>query len=243
MIRSIILKFFNFFGLKISKISFNSSSEKRLNYLFIKHGIDTVFDVGANEGQFALELIRAGFKGRIVSFEPISFVYNRLFERSKSFDNWLIPERCAIGEKDEIVTINISDSSASSSIKKMTTKHTDAAPNTHCNNTEKTKVKPLDSFSHYLSSNSPNLFLKIDTQGFELQVLKGAKSILDKTKIVQLELSLVELYEGQELYDKLISYMSEKGFDVWFLDPAFIDPRNGRLLQVDAIFLNRKLCS
>jgi hypothetical protein len=81
-----------------------------------------------------------------------------------------------------------------------------------------------------------NLFLKIDVQGFEPQVLEGAARLLDRTQGVQLELSLAPLYEGQTLFLPLVDWLAKKGFELWALIPGFIDNKTGRMLQVDGIF-------
>jgi len=79
-------------------------------------------------------------------------------------------------------------------------------------------------------------FIKIDTQGYEAQVLRGAECLLQKAAGLQVELSLVPLYAGQVLYDELISQVKSKGFELWGLTPVFIDAQSGRLLQADATF-------
>lgn len=240
MFKRAVKEFFLIFGIKLRKISIDSSPELRLQYLMNQFKIDTIYDIGANYGQFAIGMIKSGFSGRIISFEPISFVYDELRKNSSKHDNWFVAERCALGEKECITQINISDSSASSSILQMTSKHSDAAPYTKCSSMEEISIKRLDDVVKGMCQ-SESIFLKIDTQGFELPVLKGAEQVIQKTKILQLELSLVELYSGQELYQTVIDYLDKKGFELWFLDPAFIDPRNGRLLQMDALFINRNL--
>lgn len=78
--------------------------------------------------------------------------------------------------------------------------------------------------------------MKIDTQGFEWQVLDGARTTLPKFQRVLLELSLVPLYEGQHLWQEMIGRLEQEGFTLWALQPGFIDPINGRTMQVDGIF-------
>jgi hypothetical protein len=80
------------------------------------------------------------------------------------------------------------------------------------------------------------LFLKIDTQGYEDRVLRGAVELLPRAVGLQLEMSLVSLYEGQRRFDEMYVELVGKGFELWSMSPAFVDPRSGRLLQVDATF-------
>jgi hypothetical protein len=78
-------------------------------------------------------------------------------------------------------------------------------------------------------------FLKIDTQGYEDKVLDGAPETLAKVCRVQLELSFVPLYDGQQLFDPLMERLRALGFRVWGIRPGFCDPASGRMLQVDAV--------
>ena len=78
--------------------------------------------------------------------------------------------------------------------------------------------------------------MKIDTQGYEDRVLKGATELLNRTTGVQLELSLIPLYKGQLLYDEIIKKLEAIGFELWSINPVFTEPVTGRLLQVDATF-------
>ena len=78
----------------------------------------------------------------------------------------------------------------------------------------------------------------MDTQGYEEQVLAGVARNLSKITAIQLELSLVELYDGEVLYDALIKHLNEAGFKLWNLLPGFRNSKSGQLLQVDGFFLN-----
>ena len=101
---------------------------------------------------------------------------------------------------------------------------------------EKVDLITLDSVAETYLKNINNPFLKIDTQGFEWQVLNGASSTLPKLKGITCELSLVTLYEGQHLWKDIISRLELEGFTLWAIQRGFTDPRDGRTLQMDAIF-------
>ena len=93
---------------------------------------------------------------------------------------------------------------------------------------------------HFISKTKrqvPNIFLKIDTQGYEENVIIGAKDLINDLKVIQMELSLIELYQGQKLLIEMLEVMRDKGFTLWNLDPAFINPVNGQMLQLDAVFV------
>jgi hypothetical protein len=88
--------------------------------------------------------------------------------------------------------------------------------------------------------NLQNAYMKIDTQGFEKNVIEGAKESLKDIKGLQLELSMVELYQGETLVTDMINYIEDKGFTLYSLEPGFYDTKSGQLLQVDGIFYRQK---
>ena len=81
--------------------------------------------------------------------------------------------------------------------------------------------------------------LKIDVQGFEKNVLDGAKETLPYVSVIQVEMSLVPLYENQMLFFEMIHYLDDKGFTLFSLENGFSNPRTGRLLQTDGIFVKK----
>jgi len=202
---------------------------------FDAFGIDLVFDVGANAGQFASEIRDSGFKGRIVSFEPLSSAHRQLTVAAASDPLWSVHERCAIGDRDGSVVLNIAGNSVSSSILDMAAAHAAAAPGSVYVGQEEAVLAKLDSVAHTYLGSARRPFLKIDTQGFEWQVLTGAERTLPSINGVLCELSLVVLYEGQHLWREMIERLEAAGFILWGLQPGFMDQR-GRNLQCDAIF-------
>jgi FkbM family methyltransferase len=237
IIQSAVKKIVKSFGFNIERRSIAQSYDLRLLKILNDFKINLVYDVGANHGQFAMELISNNFLGKIVSFEPVSSSHDVLLSNSNKFKNWVVEERCALGERNLKTQINISASSASSSILKMTTTHLDAAPYTVNVSSENVIILKMDNFYDKYECESSCLFIKIDTQGFEHHVLKGGLKSLKIAKVLQLELSIVELYEGQTLMLEMIRYLENLGFKLWGLDPAFVDVKTGQMLQIDAIFI------
>ena len=88
----------------------------------------------------------------------------------------------------------------------------------------------------YINMSDSSMFVKIDTQGYEREVINGMKGILSHVKGIQVELSLLPLYEGQLLYCEMIKLIESIGFDLYALLPNFVDERSGRTYQVDGIF-------
>jgi FkbM family methyltransferase len=199
-------------------------------------GIDVVLDVGANVGQYGASLRQGAYEGRIVSFEPLAAAHARLARRAQRDPLWTVHPRCAVGSAMGEVEINVAQNSVSSSIRPMLPAHYQAAPESQFVAAERVDLITLDSVFPRYRGASGNIWLKIDTQGFEKEVLDGAAVALPAIQAVQLELSLLPLYEGQSLWDYFLHRMEQEGYGVWALIPGFSDARTGRSLQMDVVF-------
>ena len=227
----------NHLGYDVHKI--NSSSDKSINlFKGLKTcKIDLILDVGANIGQFSRWVRNdVGYAGRIISFEPIAEAHKVLSEAASSDREWVIHKRCAIGDVDGEVSINISKNLVSSSILPITELHTDTDKSSAYIRAEKTPLFKLDTICQDIDIEGKKVLLKIDTQGFESQVLNGAKKTLSLVDGVIIELSPITLYEGQELWIEIIRKIEESGFRLWSISNGFTDNNTGQALQVDATF-------
>jgi FkbM family methyltransferase len=227
-------------GLELRRFHPVSSPAAQLRAMLAAHQVNLVLDVGANTGQFGNELRRhVGYRGRIVSFEAMRAAHDELSRRAAKDALWEVAQRAALGARSGTATMNVSDNSVSSSILPMLPSHAGAAPESRYSGTESVRLEPLDSLAvDYVKADSV-VFLKIDTQGYESEVLLGAPKTLSRAVGVQLELSLIPLYEGQKLMPEMIGHMEGSGFDLWGIAPTFAAPITGRMLQVDAIFFRR----
>jgi len=230
-----IRKSANAMGLDIKRHRPIVSAIDRLATMLRVNGVDIVFDIGANTGQFARSLRDAGYPGRIVSFEPLSAAHSALLRASDNDPDWQIAPRVAIGSSEGEVQFNIAANSVSSSILGMLESHIRAAPQSVFVGTERVPLSTLDkaAIGHLDSQSKP--FIKIDTQGYESNVLDGAKDILARAAGIHIELSFLPLYEGQELFGTLLSKLQAEGFSIWGIWPGFVDEGTGRMLQVDAV--------
>jgi FkbM family methyltransferase len=235
--KKLIKKTVNMFGLDLYRLSPTINSSYQLLAALNHAQADLVFDIGANIGQFAQELRSVGFSGEIVSFEP-SFSAHALLSKAAQADRkWQIHPRAAVGDLDGEIEINISGNSVSSSILPMLEAHSSAATGSVFVASERTPLIRLDSIAPMYLSAHARPFIKIDTQGFESQVLDGAAETLKRAQGVLLELSLLPLYEGQKLWLEMIQRMDDQGFTLWAIQRGFTHPLTGRSLQVDGIFL------
>ena len=235
--KNFLKRLFNTFGFEVHRLQPNLDYGSQIIAAMRKVDIDVLIDIGANIGQFSSEIRSKGYTGKIISFEPLTSAREILINKAAKDRNWIIHDRVAIGDQNGFVDINISKNSYSSSILPMLKTHLDASINSEYIGKEKTQIITLDSVAdNYLDKDS-NCFLKIDTQGYETQVLNGAPKILSKAKGVLCELSLVKLYDGQDLWRDMITRFEKEGYILWSLQRGFTDKKNGRTLQINGIFL------
>lgn len=177
--------------------------------------IDVVIDVGANSGQFGESLRADGYRGRIISFEPIAAEFEVLSRKAAKDGNWEV-HRCALGSAAGTATLNVSRLSVFSSIMGLSggaRLHDDRMAVDHV---EEVPVRTLDEVATGLTG---RILVKIDTQGYEKQVLEGGRRTHAKFEGIMLELPVIRVYEGQWRFHEAVQYM----FDLGFV-PAQIQP-------------------
>jgi len=223
-------------GYDFSRLNSTSHPLARRKALLKSYNIHLVIDIGANTGQFAEQMRHdIEYSGDIISFEPLSSEFELLKEKSDSDEKWKAIN-CAIGDVEEKSEINIAGNSYSSSILSMLESHEKSAPESKYVGHETIDVKTLDSIMNELSINEDNIYLKIDTQGFESKVIKGAEMSLNRIDTIQLEMSLIPLYKDELLFNELYTLLCSKGYTLVALEPGFSDSNSGQMLQIDGIF-------
>lgn len=232
----LINSFLQKFGFTVNR--YPNVDVRRRKYFLNQYKINKIFDVGANTGQYAMHMRKLGFKGEIISFEPLSKAFIKMQENAKDDIKWK-QNNYAIGDKNEKTIINISNNSYSSSISDILETHTKAAPDSFCIGTEKIEIKKLDSIFEKYYMQGDRLMLKIDTQGYEKKVIVGARNSLQKIVLIQLEMSLKPLYKDEMILSELISYLNKMNFELIGLENGFSHPETKHLLQVDGVFINR----
>lgn len=223
-------------GFDVARFEPQLHPQARRQELFELFGIDLVVDVGANVGQFG-EFLRSeiGYRGRIISFEPLSSAYKIVAEKASADAKWET-FNFALGDREHRAEINIAGNSYSSSLLPMGQKHIEAAPESGYVGRETIEVRTLDAMFGEIHRAAEHIFLKIDTQGFEDRVLAGGEDSLRLIDTVQLELSLVPVYEGAPLFEDLYSLMLSKGYRLSAMEEVFWHRETGQLLQIDGIF-------
>jgi FkbM family methyltransferase len=195
----------------------------------------SVVDVGANVGQFAVACAKI-FPGITVhSFEPLPNCLKQLKRNVLRLGGVLVYP-VALGAECGEVTMHVNSHSHSSSILALGERHRRAFPDAREIDDIKVRMSTLDVEMKSLSLEGPVL-LKLDVQGYELQVLEGAVETLRTVDYVLLEASLRPLYEGERTFMDVARTMQDRGFE--FLRPVgwLDDPNTGEMLQMDALFV------
>jgi FkbM family methyltransferase len=201
--------------------------------------VDLVIDVGANEGQYAQELRAFGYKGDIISLEPLAEQYRALAAAAKGDPKWRVIQSAAGAADEEADMFVAANGGASSSILPMLPLHEDNAPFARIVGQEHIHVRRLD---HLLASEveaAAHPFIKVDVQGFEGRVLDGAEGLLRRVVGLQVELQLFPLYEGAPTFAEMLDRFAGYGFELAGFEPAFTG-QDGRLLAADGIFIKRR---
>lgn len=229
----------NKMGVELKRYPDESSDLSRRLKIVNSYKIDLLLDVGANSGHYAQQMRSNGFDKKIISFEPLKSVFKQLELNSSKDPNWQV-ENYAVGNEDVTSYINVAANTFSSSLLNMLPTHLESAPESEFVSKEEIEIKKLDSIIHNFSSPESRVMLKIDTQGYEKKVLEGASDSLNNIYILQLEMSIIPLYQDEMIFTEMISYLDSLNYQLFSLENGFTDLRSGRLLQVDGVFVNRK---
>lgn len=212
------------------------SAELRLIAVLRALRINAVIDVGAGHGEFGTEIFLNGFDGDVLSIEPLASAHGDLLLAARAHPRWRVIEPCAAGCENGESVIHVTRRSGSSSLRKPLARHAQADRDSVGIRSETISVRRLDDMIRPLVGRNDRLFLKIDVQGVEDDVLEGASGIMPAVAGMQIELSAVELYEGQVLMPEMLARLARLGFDLWDMSPVYVEEATGRVLQYDGVF-------
>jgi len=204
------------------------------NYLRLLR-IDTVLDVGANSGQYAMNLRRGGYQGRIISFEPGREAFEALQKSARGDPLWIC-HKLALGDQDGELVLHIAESSDFSSFLPLTEWVLESDPNARSRTEERVPVTTLDAFWPTYNLGQSRVLLKLDTQGFERQILLGATRSLEQISALQLELSMSAIYVGQPRIEEMLPLLRTLGFELFAVYEGFRDGNTGQLVELDGLF-------
>jgi FkbM family methyltransferase len=203
---------------------------------FLRNQISFVVDIGANRGQFAI-IARTVFPmAKIISFEPLEEPA-QIFKKVFSSDPNVTLHTCAIGQEKTTATIHVTREDDSSSLLPITRLQSSMFPGAIEKETRQVTVLPLSQALGTVSI-PPDSLLKIDVQGFELDVLQGSEDILEKFSHLYIECSFIELYSGQALAHQIISWLEKRDFILSDIHNLYFG-KNGRAVQGDFLFTHK----
>jgi FkbM family methyltransferase len=208
------------------------------SYEWIKQmNIKSIIDVGANQGQFAIEIASHFPNTPIYSFEPISSVFE-LMKKNVTHLN-VKPYHLGVGEANEKSVINHTIyGNGTSSLLEMGENHYNNFAEYTNTVKEDIEIITLDSFLEK-EKLEKNIFLKIDVQGYEDKVLAGATKALQEIKVVQMETSFQEMYKDQQLFEYFHPLMLDMGFKMAGVMDVCYDKNNGMPLYCDTFYVRK----
>ncbi len=223
------------FGYQIVKRQDVHSLKEHLRYVFADQQVDCVIDVGAHRGDYGSFLRAAGYGGRIISFEPVERSYRELSRNCAGDATWTAV-RLALGSREETREIAVTDFSEFSSFRTFSAFGSEAfAAQSRVEHRERVDVRRLDAvLPQLLEVDTQRIFLKLDTQGWDIEVLEGASGCLDRIVALQLEVSARPIYEGVPSYLEALGYATSLGFHLTDAVPVVRDRRN-RVIEFDCV--------
>ncbi|MDQ0844817.1 FkbM family methyltransferase [Streptomyces sp. V1I6] len=213
-----------------------SWSGPQLVQLFQKFDVGLVIDAGAHAGGYGTMLRRSGYRGRIVSFEPLTGPRAELHRRAASDPAWTVLPY-ALGDHSGTTVMNVAgNAGASSSVLPMLDRHRAAAPHADYLSEQAAEIRRLDELWEQIVAPDEQVFLKMDVQGYEAHVLRGAGRYAGEVTGIQTETSFVPLYRDGLLFDEALALTQrELGLTLMSVVPGFTDPRTGQMLQCDLV--------
>jgi FkbM family methyltransferase len=204
--------------------------------VFEDFAIDLALDVGANTGQFAHDL-RALYKGDLISFEPASAAFNHLAKTASRDPHWKVCQ-FALGSRNSTQTMNVYHRSELNSFLKTNAYCTEHhGENAAITGQEVVSVRRLDDVLDEVAPDChrKRIFLKMDTQGYDLEVFKGLGNKLEHVVAIQSEVSLIPIYENMPHWTDSISFYERAGFGVAGLFPVTLDAC--RVIEYDCLMV------
>ena len=248
LIKELLKKLFLFLGLKITRrnsgllavtnqfvYQFEPTNQDKLKWIKSLN-INTVVDVGSHQGEFASELYQILPEANFYCFEPLRSNFIEL-QSNLNFPTFKL-FNLAIGDCPGNLEMYRNNFSPSSSILKCSELHKETFPFSAVEQLEKIEIKALDEIFKDIKLED-DILLKIDVQGYEDKVIRGAENFLGRVKVVIVETSFRELYEDQVLFTDIYELLSKRGFVYSGSLEELKSPSDGIPLQQDSLFIKR----
>ncbi len=226
----------------IKKHKINDTLDQHLTNVLSLENINLVVDVGANVGQYAKLIRLHGYAGRITSFEPLSQAFKSLREESNFDPNWFA-YNVALGADSRDVVMQRYAATEFSSVHSLNEfARTRFKWRTEIDGHEEVQMATLSEYWDQVTENmdSPRALLKLDTQGYDLEVLAGAADVLGDVYAIQAELSLKSIYDGAPRYLDALAEFERCGFEITGMYPVSRDKPSLAVVEYDCVMTRRK---
>jgi FkbM family methyltransferase len=213
--------------------AYRHSYRARRQRIIATEGVELAVDVGANDGRWVVDLRRGGYNGRVISFEPDSRAYRDLCVAAARDAEW-DHRQVAVGDGPSTLILNLSESALWNSFLPIAASTVEAEAKAQYIGIERVPVERLDD----LLSSKESLLVKVDVQGFERQVFEGAPETLAKALLVEVELTPVALYEGQDLMLQVMETLERNGLTLALVENVAGRP-DGRAMAFNGLFVRK----
>lgn len=210
---------------------------EHVSALLEQYRANVVLDVGSNRGQYAHRLRRSGYRGWIVSFEPVPSVFAKLQAASQRDKRWRVAP-VALGEHDGEADIHVAPGNLSSLLEPS-----DYGRSRYTKlrtlETQRIQVRRLEGLLPEVlpPAVEPRIFLKLDTQGYDLQVFAGLGAWQERLVGLQSEVALLRIYDGMPRLPEALATYENAGYEVSGLYPVSREASTARVLEYDCVMV------
>jgi FkbM family methyltransferase len=230
-------------GVTVTRYPPTGSLARHLRTLFQRLGTDCILDIGAHTGGYVRLLRRdVAFRGSIISFEPATASFLELSQAFEGDPKWR-GHRYALGRVPGSAALHVFAGGGNlNSFLSPSSYGVAWAPQSLSSLTEElVEVRTLaDVFDDVIGHlTNPRVHLKIDAQGFDLEVIEGTVPVLDRISSMQTEVSLKPIYDGQPVLEDVVPRLRELGFEVTGVFPVARDRDGLRLIETDCVLVRK----
>ncbi len=215
--------------------------EEQVSAILRELRINCVLDVGANVGQFGRTLRRGGYQGRIASFEPLEEFATKLRRRAEKDPDWQVHEY-ALGDEDTKAEINATPGASLSSLLPASEFGKEWSSKLEASVKQEITIRRLDGVLDEVLTGiaEPRVYLKLDTQGYDLLAFRGAGDRVSELLAMQSEVSCLPIYEGMPQLEEQLGEYRAAGFDIAGLFPVSMHRPTLRVLEFDALLVRQE---
>lgn len=222
---------------QMQKAAHNYLASRHVASLLQHYRVNCVFDVGANVGQYGRSLRNLGYTGRIVSFEPVAATAAKLRQKAERDPDWHV-YHCALGREERVDTMNVVQGTMSSILgpSEFGSRRYKRFRNTAA---EDIHVRRLDALldEALKGIDDPRPYLKLDTQGYDLEAFAGAGERSADFVGLQSEVALMQIYQGMPRMHEAIAAYEADGFEITGMFPVTREEATGRVLEFDCVMV------